>query len=380
MTVDLEISAAAFSKWKSDKLHFDSASENFRNRKIVPQFSLSDADPLSPQPFTVSADDLKFWAADFFVSRFRPPGVEAVEYLKNACETEERAIAAEAKEALDAMQKRQSDEMDLVVAQQGLRKDAAQTRADVAALAGHHVWETDDLEIFWRSKTQKCREEHRKLYRSLICDIASRRNFQVTQPEVKDSQLCDPSRDFIVALKSRLLAVRVTCGDPFAKNLEISSGPSAVVRVTDGSFKSVADRKFLETCDIVSELSWPEVGIQIKNVHETSEKHGFQLKSGDWLTTRHSNLENNILLVFHIIRGPGNLSAAMSRVLACADSAGYARIFMQIEMSEISSVFSAIRELGKFGSLKNLEISTLKNVHAVKTEVAKNLVCLHCPE
>ena len=99
------------------------------------------------------------------------------------------------------------------------------------------------------------------------------------------------------------------------------------------------------------------------------------------MTTRHSNLSGNISVVFHIFRGSGNFLSELSQTLICADKGGFKRVIVMLEISSLSSLVAAIKELPRTGNLKNLEISIPeRHTESVCLEISKNLVCLHTPQ
>ena len=113
---------------------------------------------------------------------------------------------------------------------------------------------------------------------------------------------------------------------------------SAVVRWADIGFKSTGDKLFFEICEKFSELSWPGVEQQVRNVQKIGE-----VKAGDWLITRHSNLENRIRMVFHIFRGCADFD--LTRIFEIADETGFAKVFIIWENPDFSGLFGAIKNL-----------------------------------
>ena len=326
-----------------------------------------------------SSDDIQFWLTFDKLRRSAIEGQEGVWELRDSIFAEEIELLSARQEALSLLQKRQSSEMDLVVSQtSGTRRDSlGQTRADVAALASHHVWEVDELESLWKIKVEKKRNEWRSMFRALVKDVAFGRSIKSSIPE--NDNIFD--NDFLVVCGNRLLIVQIKDEDIFEKSNQLCN--TAAIRFTDCSmnFKSIDDLKLIAACTNVSELVWPNLTCQLKIIKDVCVQNNFSLKPGDWLTTRHSNISNDVRVIFHFL-DEQNKQINKNRfndAFNVIDESGFSNIIIQLDSTNhIDAILEGFNGLSQ--NVKLVRINSKTKFHEeIKASIRKHLPCIVAP-
>ena len=342
---------------------------------------------LSPTPLVSPfhpPDDIAFW-------NIHQETNVAIRELRKSIFEEERKLYSCKADALAALQKRQATEMDLVVA----RKDG-QTKTDVSALASHHVWEVDDLEISWQSKIDKRIGDLRIMFRNLVTDIcaANQRPMSSATPaslkksrQTNKSDACNPATDFVVAVHSRLITVRVVDKPTIVSwtpEKQATTGCSFAIRWTDAalSFRSIDDKFVATACSAVSDLVWDSLVTQITQIKEVGNTNGDAFKAGDWFVTRHSNL--NVSIILHLLKEKschmGVYDRQMSDCLRLIDKYAEKASIAHDGFIGTHCIAHAVTELLEEGKLKHIEICAPTKAHSqINKELADYLPYLHSP-
>jgi hypothetical protein len=118
---------------------------------------------------------------------------------------------------------------------------------------------------------------------------------------------------------------------------------------------------------------------QLRTISEVTMKNNHALTPGDFITTRHSNLEFQVGIVFHVLKG-GDDVKALTEIFAICDKNGIKEISMTLPDTRHTGLTEAISGLPESGSLKMIRVQISKKLLPDLTDkMNRSLVCIHNP-
>jgi hypothetical protein len=236
-------------------------------------------------------------------------------------------------EQVELLQRRQAMEMDILIAN---NKSNRESRSSIASLVSQHCQEQDQLASTWKFKTEEFRKKQKEIFLSFLQDVVRARKV-IRDDSCYTPKLESPteytmannnSPEFPLTVGLRKIRIKLNIDKDMISTRKISppsfllppSQKSAAIRFTSPE----SDRKFSSICAARNELIWPSYQDQMKKIPSASVS---------WYATRHSNLDSNIVLVFHVTSSSESktISNSLKSIFTTCDDAGITKIHISFD-------------------------------------------------